>query len=134
MVDFTGRTILITGAGRGLGLAYARSLGALGATVLIQDVGAASDGLGEDPQIAEDAAADLRSEGYDAIAVKGSLGSRQACRQLIEKSVAECGRLDGFIHNAGWVAYQTIEQIEEDAFDHMLAISTKAPLWLAQAA
>lgn len=46
MVDFNGRVVLITGAGRGLGFAYARCMGQLGAMVLIQDIGANSHGGG----------------------------------------------------------------------------------------
>jgi len=133
-VNFENRTVLITGAARGLGFAYARTIAALGATVIIHDVGADSSGLGEDPQVAEDAAASLRAEGYNVVAISGSLETREACRHLVAQSIAVRGRLDGLIHNAGWVAYQTIESIDEGAFDHMMAIGAKAPLWLAQAA
>lgn len=133
-MDFENRVILITGAGRGLGFAYAQNLAACGATVIIQDVGADSSGSGQDDEIAQDAAATLRAAGWRAAAVNGSLDTRANCRQLVEQSLALHGRLDGLIHNAGWVAYQTIDDIEEAAFDHMMAIAAKAPLWLAQAA
>ncbi|MBB5223596.1 NAD(P)-dependent dehydrogenase (short-subunit alcohol dehydrogenase family) [Amaricoccus macauensis] len=133
-MNFRNRVILITGAGRGLGLAYARALGDLGATVIIHDVGADSSGFGGDPGVAEGAAAKLRESGCDALAIAGSLESRNGCRLLVDEAVAVHGRLDGFIHNAGWVAYQAVEEIEEAAFDHMMAVGAKAPLWLAQAA
>lgn len=133
-MNFRNRVILIAGAGRGLGLAYARALGDLGATVIIHDVGADSSGLGGDGRVAEEAAAALRDTGCDALAIAGSLESRNGCRQLMEQAIAARGRLDGFIHNAGWVAYQAVEEVEEAAFDHMMAVGAKAPLWLAQAA
>lgn len=133
-MNFDNKVVLITGAGRGLGFAYARNLAALGATVIIQDVGADSNGFGQDPQIAEHAAATLRAESWDAVAISGPLNSRNGCHRLIEQSIAVRGRLDGFIHNAGWVAYQVIKDVEEAAFDHMMTIGAKAPLWLAQAA
>lgn len=133
-MSFENRTVLITGAGRGLGFAYARTLAELGATVIIHDVGADSSGSGNDPQVAEGAAALLRADGYNAVATSGSLDTRDGCRELIVQTIADHGRLDGLIHNAGWVAYQRIEDIEETAFDHMMAIGAKAPLWLAQAA
>lgn len=134
MVDFTGRVILITGAARGLGLAYARCLGQRGATVLLQDAGADSNGDGENQAVLAEAERVLRGEGLDAMALTGSIASRDDCRALVQSAIATRGRLDGLIHNAGWVAYQTIEAIEEADFDRMMDIAAKAPLWLVQAA
>jgi NAD(P)-dependent dehydrogenase (short-subunit alcohol dehydrogenase family) len=134
MVDFNGRVVLITGAGRGLGFAYARCMGQLGAMVLIQDIGANSDGDGIDPHIAELAAETLRLEGLNVHAIPGVLASRESCHNLCRDALQVAGRLDALIHNAGWVAYENIESIEESSFDHMMAIAAKAPLWLSQAA
>lgn len=134
MVDFAERVILITGAGRGLGLAYARCLGERGAIVLLQDAGADIHGAGEDLSLVEEAACILRASGVHAIALPGSIASREHCRELVDSAIAIRGRLDALIHNAGWVAYETIEAILEASFDHMMNIAAKAPLWLAQAA
>ncbi|MGO4840068.1 SDR family NAD(P)-dependent oxidoreductase, partial [Rhizobiaceae sp. 2RAB30] len=82
----------------------------------------------------EEAAASLRSAGHKAVAIDGSIDSREECRRLVQRCAVDHTRLDGLIHNAGWVAYQPVENIEEEAFDRMMAIAAKAPLWLAQAA
>ncbi len=134
MVDFNDRVVLITGAGQGLGFSYARTIAQLGAMVLIQDIGADSDGNGVDPKVAEVAAEKLRLEGLNVQAISGEIGSREGCHKLCRDALRISGRLDVLIHNAGWVAYENIELIEESSFDHMMAISAKAPLWLAQAA
>lgn len=134
MVDFKGRVVLITGAGRGLGFAYARCIGQLGAMVLIQDIGANSDGEGVDSNIAALAAETLRREGLNVHAIQGELTTRESCHKLCHDALQVEGRLDALIHNAGWVAYENIESIDENSFDHMMAIAAKAPLWLAQAA
>jgi NAD(P)-dependent dehydrogenase (short-subunit alcohol dehydrogenase family) len=134
MVTFKDQVVLITGAARGLGLAYARCIGQLGATVLIQDIGANSEGEGADPQVAERAADTLRSEGLDVRVITGELATREGCHTLCADALDVAGRLDAVIHNAGWVAYEKIEMIEERSFDRMMTVTAKASLWLAQAA
>lgn len=133
-MNLNGRVALITGAARGLGLAYARSLAASGAKVFLQDVGAGSDGLGEDPSIARTAAERLQSEGFDVLPMAAAILSRQDCHGLVDEILRLAGRLDILIHNAGWVGYEPVAGINEASFDHMMAIAAKTPLWLAQAA
>ncbi|QCJ70601.1 short-chain dehydrogenase [Providencia heimbachae] len=134
MITFQHQVVLVTGGARGLGLAYVRCIAKLGAVVFIQDIGADSQGNGSDPTIAQRSAQMLQAEGFDVRAITGSLSSREECHQLVKQVIQQAGQLNAVIHNAGWVAYQPIEQLEEEAFDHMLSIATKAPLWLAQAA
>ena len=50
------------------------------------------------------------------------------------KAAPSHGRLDVLIHNAGWVGYQRIAELDEEFLDRMLVLGVKAPLWLAQAA
>ena len=134
MIDYGNRAVLLTGAARGLGLAYARAIAERGGTVLLQDIGADRDRLGENPELVHRAAEALRAEGLSAIALTGRLETREACRSLVAEAIDKAGRLDALIHNAGWVAYQKIEAVTEDAFNHMMDVAAKAPLWLAQAA
>lgn len=132
--DFTGQTVLITGAGRGLGLAYAKAIGQLGATILLHDVGADPEGGGTDPQIAAGAAAGLRDEAIDARAFCDPINTPAECHALVQACLDVRGRLDAVIHNAGWVAYEPIEELQEASFDQMITVMAKAPLWIAQAA
>ena len=61
-----GRVILITGAGRGLGRAYAEALAGQGATLAVHDAGVGEDGGNPDPQVAETLAETLRAAGATA--------------------------------------------------------------------
>lgn len=134
MIDFSGRVALVTGAGRGLGFAYAAQLAARGATVVVQDTGTRSDGNGVDATIAKAAATRIVAAGGKAIAEPGAIATRTECHDLVARIVKEHGHLDMLIHNAGWVGYQAIDDLEPDFHDRMVRLGIDTPLWLAQAA
>jgi len=133
-LSFAGQVALVTGAAGGLGFAYSRLLAQRGAHVVMQDVGATLDGTGRDPQRIDHAVARLRAEGLSVEASHQDIQSRSAVAARVADILQRHGRLDVILHNAGWVEYQRIDAVDEDRFDHMMAVAAKAPLWLAQAA
>lgn len=134
MIDFSNRVALVTGAGRGLGLAYAKMLAARGATVIVQDTGTAPDGEGADRALAQAAADRITAAGGRASAKADAIATRADCASLVQAILTEHGRLDVLIHNAGWVGYQPIGDLKPDFLDRMMRLGVDTPLWLAQAA
>ena len=131
-MNFAGKTAIVTGAGRGLGLSYARELARLGANVVISDRGADRQGDGADASVALDAAQALAALGYSVIGHHGELASEQGCRQLVDTAIEAFGQLDIVIHNAGWVGYQSIEEAQPAFIERALEINVHAPIWLCK--
>lgn len=131
-MNFTHRTFLVTGAARGLGLAYARALAERGARVVITDRGADRAGCGTDPGPVEQAAQALRAVGHQVLGHCAELADESACEALVARTVEQFGGLDAVIHNAGWVGYQPIEQVDAGFVERALAINVQAPLWLCK--
>jgi NAD(P)-dependent dehydrogenase (short-subunit alcohol dehydrogenase family) len=131
-MHFTGKTAVITGAGRGLGLAYAQALAALGANVVISDVGADTLGSGADDSIAAKAARTLQGQGFKAVGHQGDLATEQGCEALVATAIETFGQLDILIHNAGWVGYQAIEESDASFIGRALGINVYTPIWLCK--
>ncbi|PQZ83746.1 MULTISPECIES: SDR family NAD(P)-dependent oxidoreductase [Pseudomonas] len=131
-MDFTGKTAIVTGGARGLGLSYARALAQAGARVVISDIGADSAGAGSDASVAQLAAHALQSEGLTVIGHGGDLSTSEGCQQLIAHTLEAFGQLDILIHNAGWVGYQRIEDLDTLFLQRAMDINLYAPLWLCK--
>jgi NAD(P)-dependent dehydrogenase (short-subunit alcohol dehydrogenase family) len=133
VIRFDRRVVLVTGAGRGLGVAYARAFAARGATVVVHDAGVGRGGEGGDPAVADAVVEEIRALGGNALAAYQNLNSEDACAALIEQTVAELGRLDVLVNNAGLVVYEEIEEAER-SWDVMRRIHVDAPFHLSRAA
>ena len=131
-MDFTGKTAIVTGGARGLGLTYARALAQAGARVVISDIGADTVGAGRDATVAQAAAEALQAEGLTVIGHGGDLSTDDGCRQLISTTIEAFGQLDILIHNAGWVGYQNIADLDAAFLQRAMDINLYAPLWLCK--
>ncbi|TFY90583.1 SDR family oxidoreductase [Pseudomonas kairouanensis] len=131
-MDFTGKTAIVTGGARGLGLSYVRALAQAGARVVISDIGADTVGAGRDATVAQAAAEALQAQGLTVIGHGGDLSSDDSCRQLISTTIEAFGQLDILIHNAGWVGYQNIADLDAAFLQRAMDINLYAPLWLCK--
>jgi NAD(P)-dependent dehydrogenase (short-subunit alcohol dehydrogenase family) len=119
---FAGRVAVITGAGRGLGRAYALLLGGLGAKVVVNDPGGSLRGEGVDTGPADEVVADIKAAGGDAVACTESVATTQGGRAIVESALDHFGRLDVLVHNAGIVRSAPLAEMSYEDFDAVLDV------------
>jgi NAD(P)-dependent dehydrogenase (short-subunit alcohol dehydrogenase family) len=129
-IRLDGSAVLVTGAGRGLGRAYARALAGRGASVVVHDAGVDKDGSGSDARVAEDVARELPR----AVAVTTNLETRDGCEAAVRAAVDAFGRLDALVSNAGLVHFAPIENVDSETWERQRAVNLDAAFWLARAA
>lgn len=136
MSELEGRVAVITGAGRGLGRSHALLFAREGAKVVVNDVGAGSDGVGQDVGPAHDVVAEIRAAGGEAVANVDDVASWDGAQKLIETASREFGRLDVLVNNAGNLRDRVIVNLTEQEWDVVTNVHLKghmAPLHFAAA-
>jgi 3-oxoacyl-[acyl-carrier protein] reductase len=112
------KSIIVTGAGSGIGEGIARRLAQEGAQVIVNDLQA---------QGAERVAAEIGAAGGRATAVQADVTSNADMKRLIESALAHHGRLDVMVNNAGWThRNQSALTVSEDEFDRCYAVNVKS--------
>ncbi|WP_055480085.1 SDR family oxidoreductase [Sphaerimonospora mesophila] len=124
-MDLSGKVALVTGAGRGLGRAYAEALAAAGAAVVVNDVNA---------EAAAQVARAITGDGGRAIDVAVPVGSAEAADRLVTTAVEEFGRLDVLVTNAGILRDRVLWKMSDDDFDTVIEVHLRGTFTCARAA
>ncbi|MEU4345732.1 SDR family NAD(P)-dependent oxidoreductase [Nocardia sp. NPDC023852] len=125
MANLEGRTVLITGAGRGIGRAEALYCAAVGANVVVNDPGVQTDGSGGDSGIASTVVDEIRALGGRAVADTGSVTDWNDARLMVEHAVVEFGDLHAVVNNATIEVNKGLERLTEGEFDDVVAVKLK---------
>jgi len=119
-------SILITGASKGIGRATALRLAKPGAAVAVCASRASSE--------LDSLLQTCRSQGANVVALTGDLGDRAVPARLVAGALEHFGRLDAVVSNAGIVAPGRLAELDDDAWDRIVSVNTRAPWLLARAA
>jgi 3-oxoacyl-[acyl-carrier protein] reductase len=124
--DIKGKTALVTGGGRGIGAAVAVQLAAAGADVVVT--------YRDNAERAADVVARVEATGSRALAVRADSADAAAVTAAVERTVAEFGRLDILVNNAGAFPVGPVEELDQETFDHTIAVNVRAPYLASRAA
>jgi NAD(P)-dependent dehydrogenase (short-subunit alcohol dehydrogenase family) len=119
---FEGRVAVVTGAGRGIGRAYALLLAARGASVVVNDLGGSMKGVGTDGEVASAVAAEIEAAGGTALADEHSVASPEGAGTLVAATLERFGRLDILINNAGIMQWGGLPEVDAENLQRHLAV------------
>ena len=120
--DFDGRVAAVTGAGRGIGRAYALLLAERGASVVVNDLGGNREGEGSDDEPAAAVAAEIVDAGGKAVAETSDVSQAAGGQALIDAAVDSFGRLDILVNNAGNIRWAGLPEADADNLQSHLAV------------
>ena len=122
-IDFQGRVAIVTGAGGGLGRAYALELGRRGAKVVVNDFGGARDGSGAGAAGPADlVVADIKAMGGEAVANYDNVATPEGGRKIVKTALDAFGKVDILINNAGILRDKGILKMEPENWRAVLAV------------
>jgi NAD(P)-dependent dehydrogenase (short-subunit alcohol dehydrogenase family) len=121
-LDATGKAVIVTGASKGLGRAMALGFAEAGADVVVASRNVAA---------CEVVADEIRALGRTALPLRCHVGDWNECAALIDASVAEFGRIDVLVNNAGIAPVPpSLREVTPELFDKTIAVNLKGPLRL----
>ena len=131
-----GKSIAITGAGRGIGRSMARQFADEGARIVVSDLGADGEGGGTASQApADEVVAEIRELGGEAVAVYDDVATIQGGENVVQAAVEHFGRLDGLVCNAGIMpSTKQLWELNDDEWDRVVRVNLKGQFCPVRAA
>lgn len=124
-LDLTGKTALITGAGRGIGRDIARKLSQMGANIVINDIASSTD--------ADVTTQELIEAGGNATCLKGDVRNFEEIEKIIQKTLDKFGRIDILVNNAGITKDGLMMRMSDSDWDDVLDINLKGAFHMIKA-
>lgn len=133
-ISFEGQVVVVTGAGGGLGSAYAREIARRGGKVVVNDLGGTTKGEGGGTDLADQVAQSICDAGGEAVANYDSVATPEGGKHIIQAALDSFGRIDAVIANAGNMRFGPFEDMSLDELNSLLAVHIGGSWNVAQAA
>ncbi|KAF5712704.1 peroxisomal hydratase-dehydrogenase-epimerase [Fusarium mundagurra] len=128
---YDGQVVVVTGAGGGLGKAYATFFGSRGASVVVNDLGVTSKGEGNSSKAADVVVNEIKAAGGKAVANYDSVENGE---RIIETAISAFGRIDILINNAGILRDVSFKNMKDEDWDLIYKVHIKGSYKCARAA
>src|SRR4051795_2999575 len=122
---FDGKVAIVTGAGRGIGRSHALLFASEGAAVVVNDLGGASDGEGNDNTPAQQVVDEITAKGGRAVANYDSVSSWKGAESMVQQAVDAFGGLDVLVNNAGILRDKMSFNMDESEWDSVIDVHLK---------
>ena len=129
-----GKSVIVTGAGRGIGRDFALMMGAQGASVVVNDVGGSAAGEGEDATPAQQVVNEIRAAGGKAVANSDSVASWEGANRIIQCAVDTFGTVHSVVNNAGILRDRIFHQMSVDEWRAVIDVHLNGSFYMARAA
>lgn len=133
-LTFDGDVIIVTGAGSGLGRAYALELARRGARVVVNDLGVDESGAATASAGADATVAAIREAGGTAVPDPHSVAERDGGRAIVRTALDTFGRVDAVVHNAGFSRDNFFDEMTDEQIDSVLDVHLRGAFYVAQPA
>jgi len=110
-----GKTAIVTGAGRGIGRAIAKELGATGANVVVNYANSADSAM----EVAEE----IRAYGPKALPIRADVTDYDQVREMISQTLEAFGQVDILVNNAGITRDKTLKNMTRDHWDEVVNVN-----------
>lgn len=120
-----GRIVIVTGAGRGIGRGHALEFARQGAKVVVNDLGAESDGSGGSTGPAGEVVDAIRAMGGEAVANGDDVADWDGAQRLIQTAIDAFGGLDVLVNNAGFLRDRMVVSTSEQEWDAVIRVHLK---------
>jgi NAD(P)-dependent dehydrogenase (short-subunit alcohol dehydrogenase family) len=132
---FDGRTVIVTGAGRGVGRSHALSFAERGARVVVADLGGALDGSGSSKDPADEVVQQIKGAGGEAVACYASVAEEAGAASIVEAAMDSFGSIDVVVNNAGIAApLDWVENLSPADYRRMIEVHHLGTVYVTKAA
>lgn len=121
-LDFTGKTVIVTGSGGGLGRSHALEFARRGANVVVNDLGGSVDGSGGSSEAADAVVKTITDNGGKAISNGSSVTDDKGVATMVEQTLSEFGRIDVLVNNAGVLRDKSFSKMPMSDFEFVVDV------------